>query len=187
MSTRRPAQPVARQPRAKDVRPGERPDPSWGLERRGPAPAHLDDVDQRLLAALADDARIPNNALAARAGVAPSTALTRVRQLRERGVIRGFHADVDPARTGHPLQAMIAVQMRGAARTRLSGYLQRLAELPGVLNVFLLGGAHDFFVHVAAADSDALNEFVIEHLSTDPDVALTETNLIFQHARASWY
>ncbi|MFC7878618.1 Lrp/AsnC family transcriptional regulator [Isoptericola sp. NPDC057391] len=203
MSTSRPAQPVPRQPRAKDVRSGERrgqdvrtqevrpadarPDPSWGLERRGPAPARLDDVDQRLLAALAADARLPNNALAARAGVAPSTALTRVRQLRERGVIRGFHADVDPARTGHPLQAMIAVQMRGAARTRLSGYLQRLAELPGVLNVFLLGGAHDFFVHVAAADSDALNEFVIEHLSTDPDVALTETNLIFQHARASWY
>jgi len=183
MSTRGSANPGARQPRPKDVRPPG----SWGLDRRSEPAAPLDDVDQRLLAALAEDARIPNNALAARAGIAPSTCLTRVRQLRERGVIRGFHADVDPGRAGHPLQAMIAVQMRGAARTRLSTSLQRLAELPGVLNVFLLGGAHDFFVHVAAADSDALNEFVIEHLSTDPDVALTETNLIFQHARAGWY
>jgi hypothetical protein len=26
---------------------------------------------------------------------------------------------------------------------------------------------------------------VIEHLSSNPDVALTETNLIFQHARAT--
>ncbi|WP_344249848.1 Lrp/AsnC family transcriptional regulator [Isoptericola hypogeus] len=169
--------------RPKDVRP----DASWGLDRGPEAPVRLDAVDHRLLAALAEDARIPNNALASRAGVAPSTCLARVRRLKEEGVIRGFHADVDPARAGRPLQAMIAVQMRGAARTRLSAYLQRLADLPGVLHVFLLGGAHDFLVHVAAPDSDALNEFVIEHLSTDPDVALTETNLIFQHARAGWY
>ncbi|CAM3557670.1 Lrp/AsnC family transcriptional regulator [Isoptericola cucumis] len=183
MPTRGSANPVPGQPRPKDLRH----DRSWGLDRRAGTSERLDDVDQRLLTALAEDARIPNNALAAKAGIAPSTCLTRVQRLRERGVIRGFHADVDPARAGHPLQAMIAVQMRGTARTRLSAYLQRLAELPGVLNVFLLGGAHDFFVHVAAADSDALNDFVIEHLSTDPDVALTETNLIFQHARAGWY
>jgi DNA-binding Lrp family transcriptional regulator len=158
-----------------------------GLERRAVGPVRLDETDHRLLAALADDARIPNNALAARVGIAPSTCLTRVRQLREKGVIRGFHADVDPALAGRPLQAIIAVRMQGHARSRLTAFLRQLAELPGVLNVFLLGGAHDFFVHVAAPDSDGLNDFVVENLSVNPDVALTETNLIFQHVRASWY
>lgn len=183
MTRRSPAPGVEGPVRPKDVRHFD----AWGLERRTAATVRLDDVDHRLLAALAEDARIPNNALAAKAGIAPSTCLARVRRLRDEGVIRGFHADIDPARSGHPLQAMIAVQLRGEARTRLSAYLQRLTELPGVLHVFLLGGVHDFQVHVAAPDSDALNEFVIEHLSTDPDVALTETNLIFQHARAGWY
>lgn len=157
------------------------------LERRAAGPVRLDEVDHRLLVALAEDARLPNNALAARVGIAPSTCLARVRQLRESGVIRGFHADVDPVLAGRPLQAIIAVRMQGDTRARLSSYLRQLADLPGVLNVFLLGGAHDFFVHVAAADADGLNDFVIEHLSTDPDVALTETNLIFQHARAGGY
>ncbi len=158
-----------------------------GLERRAAAPVRLDETDHRLLAALADDARIANNALAAKVGIAPSTCLTRVRLLRERGVIRGFHADVDPALAGRPLQAIIAVRMQGHARARLTAFLHQLAELPGVLNVFLLGGAHDFFIHVAAPDSDGLNDFVVENLSVNPDVALTETNLIFQHVRASWY
>jgi DNA-binding Lrp family transcriptional regulator len=158
-----------------------------GLERRAATPVRLDETDHRILAALADDARLPNNALAARAGIAPSTCLARVRQLREKGVIRGFHADVDPALAGRPLQAIIAVRMQGHARARLTAFLHQLAELPGVLNVFLLGGAHDFFVHVAAPDSDGLNDFVVENLSVNPDVALTETNLIFQHVRASWY
>jgi DNA-binding Lrp family transcriptional regulator len=158
-----------------------------GLERRAAEPVRLDETDHRLLAALADDARIPNSALAAKVGIAPSTCLTRVRRLRDEGVIRGFHADVDPALAGRPLQAIVAVRMQGHARSRLTAFGHQLAELPGVLNVFLLGGAHDFFIHVAAPDSDGLNDFVVENLSVNPDVALTETNLIFRHVRASWY
>lgn len=145
----------------------------------------LDTVDRVLVDELSRDARTPNNALAAAAGIAPSTCLGRVRALRESGVIRGFHADVDPALVGRALQAMIAVRMQTHARSRLQQFLRHLAGLPGVLNVFLLGGAHDFFVHVAVADSDALNEFVIGNLSGNPDVALTETNLIFQHAQSA--
>jgi len=157
--------------------------PVTGLERRTVAAPRLDEVDHVLLDELSIDARQPNSALAAKAGVAPSTCLGRVRQLRESGVIRGFHADIDPALAGRPLQAMIAVRMTADARSRLSAYLRQFGALPGVLNVFLLGGAHDFFIHVAAPDSDGLNAFVVEHLSGNRDVALTETSLIFQHAR----
>ena len=49
----------------------------------------LDPVDRAILHELAVDARMPNNALAERVGVAPSTCLARVRALdalaRERG------------------------------------------------------------------------------------------------------
>jgi len=144
----------------------------------------LDEVDRRLLRALAADARIPNNALARKAGIAPSTCLARVRALRERGVIRGYHADVDPAALGRPLQAMIAVRLRTSARAHITAFMARISRLPEVLNVFFLGGADDFFVHIAAADTEALREFVVEHLNADPDVGLTETNLIFDHVRA---
>ena len=144
----------------------------------------LDEVDVRLLREVAAHARTPNNALADAAGVAPSTAHARLRALQDSGVIRGFHADIDPARVGRSLQAMICVRMQGHSRAKLSAYLRGLSALPGVLNVYLLGGAHDFFIHVAVPDTEALNDFVIEHLSANPDVALTETNLIFQHAHA---
>src|ERR1022692_1448697 len=74
---------------------------------RGPSSSgELDEIDQIIVRELARDARIANNALAERVGIAPSTCLGRVRSLRERGVIRGYHADVDPAALGRPLQAM---------------------------------------------------------------------------------
>ena len=127
---------------------------------------------------------MPNNALAERAGIAPSTCLARVRALWERGVIRGYHADVDPAALGRPIQAMIAVRLQSHARGHIAEFMAKIAALPEVLNVFFLGGADDFHVHIAATSTDNLRDFVVVNLSGDPDVALTETNLIFEHIRA---
>lgn len=147
-------------------------------------PEVLDDVDRRILARLAADARIPNNALAELVGIAPSTCLGRVRALRDRGVIRGYHADIDPAALGRPIQAMIAVRLQSHARGHMTEFVAKVAALPEVINVFFLGGADDFLVHIAAGSTENLRDFVVVNLSGNPDVALTETNLIFEHVRA---
>lgn len=144
----------------------------------------LDAVDRRILLALAADARMPNNALSALVGVAPSTCLGRVRALRQRGAIRGYHADIDPAVLGRPLQAMIAVRLQAHARGHIPDFMAKIATLPEVINVFFLGGADDFLVHIAATSTENLRDFVVVNLSGNPDVALTETNLIFEHVRA---
>ena len=144
----------------------------------------LDDVDRRILRELVADARVPNNALAERVGIAPSTCLGRVRALRESGVIRGYHADVDPAALCRPIQAMISVRLQSHARGHIPDFMAKIAQLPEVLDVFFLGGADDFHVHIAATSTDNLRDFVVVNLSGDPDVALTETNLIFDHVRA---
>ena len=143
----------------------------------------LDDIDGRIVAALRHQGRLANNALADQVGIAASTCLTRVRSLVERGVIAGFHAEVDPAWIGRPIQAMSAVRLRGDARGANSEFSDRLAGMAEVLNVYFLAGADDFHVHVAAKDPDDLRMFVVDHLSSAPEVALTETNLIFEHKR----
>lgn len=154
---------------------------------RPPAPAPndvLDEIDRRIVRLLARDARMPNNALAERVGIAPSTCLGRVRALRERGVIRGYHADVDLAALGRPIQAMIAVRLQTHARARISDFAATVAGLPEVLNVFFLAGADDFYVHIAATGTGALRDFVVD-LSANPDIASTQTNLIFEHLRGA--
>ena len=120
----------------------------------------LDEIDRHIVRELARDARLANNALAERVGIAPSTCLGRVRSLRERGVIRGYHADVDPAALGRPLQAMIAVRLQSHARGRIRGFVAEVAGLPEVLNVFFLAGKDDFLLHVAAASTASLRDFV---------------------------
>jgi DNA-binding Lrp family transcriptional regulator len=141
----------------------------------------LDEVDHTILRVLAADARTPNNTLAAQAGVAPSTCLMRVRRLQDAGVIRGFHAELAPEALGRPLQAIVSVRLQAHARPRIGSFAHRLAALPGVLNVFFLGGVNDFQIHLAAKSPDDLRDFVVKNLSASRDVAITETNLIFEH------
>lgn len=141
----------------------------------------LDDLDRALLRELERDGRISNKDLAERVGVAPSTCHTRVAALRARGVLRGFHAEVDPEAVGRGLQAIIAVRLQAGARRQLGPFAHALASRPEVRDVYLLGGAEDILVHVAVHDSRALRAFVVEHLSTRHEVAHTQTSLVFEH------
>jgi DNA-binding Lrp family transcriptional regulator len=146
-----------------------------------PVQKPLDAVDREILTELVRDGRLPNNVLAERLGIAPSTALLRTQNLVKRGVIRGFRADVDHARVGAGLQAMVSVRVRPGARGSLMEFGKRLAQEPGVLNVYFVAGAFDFLVHVAASDTEGLRNFVTQNLSSRPETESTQTSLVFEH------
>lgn len=149
-----------------------------------PPAAVIDETDREILRVLAREGRIPNNALAERVGIAPSTCLGRVRALRDSGVIRGFYADIAPEAIGHTIQAVLAVRLQADARGAISEFAAKVATLPQVLNVFFLAGADDFLIHLGAASTQELRDFVVT-LSRGSEVASTETNLIFEHIRGS--
>lgn len=144
-------------------------------------PIRLDATDQVILRELMLDARIPNNTLAARAGIAPSTCLGRVRALREAGVIKGFHAAVDLEALGLIVFALISVRVHQGARSRMLEIAQRLKDLPNVQSVFLLAGDKDFLIHVACRTPAELRNFIADNLGSDPAIAHTQTNLVFDH------
>jgi DNA-binding Lrp family transcriptional regulator len=147
-----------------------------------PNPA-LDRIDRALVRELQNDARLPNKELAARVGIAASTCLARVRALRARSVIRGYHAEVDPEQLGRSVQAMIAVRIRRHARELVDGFWEHALSLPETVGVYNVSGADDFLVHVAVESSDALRDLLIDSIAGRPEVAHTETHLIFDYRR----
>jgi len=70
----------------------------------------IDDVDQKILEALAENARISLKELAQAAGLSSPSAAERLRRLEERGIIAAFTIDIDPAALGYPLQAIVRVR-----------------------------------------------------------------------------
>lgn len=140
----------------------------------------LDETDRAILRELAADARVPNNVLAERVGVAPSTCLGRVRALRAAGVIRGFHADIDLEAVGLTIFALVSVRVHSQARDRMRELGRSMQALPSVLSVFVLAGDRDFVLHVACRSPSHLRDFIAEHLGSNPAVANTQTSLVFE-------
>lgn len=79
----------------------------------------MDELDSAIIRHLQDDARQSNQDIARKVGIAPSTCLERTRLLRQRGVIRGYHADISLAALNRGVQALVAAQVRPLSRTVL--------------------------------------------------------------------
>ncbi len=144
----------------------------------------LDRIDREILAALANNARLSNKELAAQVGLAPSSCHERVKRLLQSGVLRGFHADIDPAALGVNLQAMISVRMRTHSRENYDHFRAYVLALPEVAAVYHTSGENDFLVHVLVRDAEHLKNFAIDAIITRPEVGHIETGLIFEHVRA---
>ncbi|MGK5557462.1 Lrp/AsnC family transcriptional regulator [Actinomadura kijaniata] len=143
-------------------------------------PGSLDETDLRILAALVEDGRLTNAALAARAGVAESTCAYRVRALRRSGVIRSVNARLDPAALGRPLQAIIKVRLGSHSRDLVRALYDDLVTIPGTLSVLHVAGDDDFLLHVAVPNAESLRDLILEHVTVHAVVRQTQTQLVFE-------
>lgn len=150
------------------------------IASKNPQSPALDDIDRTILAALLEDGRMTNAAIAARAGVAESTCAYRVRALRESGVIAGISARLDLASVGQPIQAVVKVHLSSHSRAHIDELFDRLVEIPGSLSVVHVAGDNDFHLHVAVASPERLRDLILEHITSHPAVTQTETQLVFE-------
>ena len=142
----------------------------------------LDRTDYEIISLLRNNARLSNKALAAAVGLAPSTCLLRVRRLMRDGVLKGFHADVDPASIGASLQAMIAIRLERHSRVEVEAFRSHALAQPEVVQLYHVAGVNDFMAHVWVRDTEHLREFAMTAFTSRDEVAHIETGLIFEHA-----
>ncbi|MFE7171287.1 Lrp/AsnC family transcriptional regulator [Streptomyces sp. NPDC057616] len=144
----------------------------------------LDAVDVALLRELQNDARQTNRDLAAKTGISPSTSLERVRLLRERGLVTGYHAAVSLEAVGRPVQALISVRIRPPARPVIEGFREWAHQLPEVIGMFVTSGTYDFLLHIAVVDVNGVYGFVIDRLTERREVADVQTIMAYEHVQS---
>ncbi|UJW36395.1 Lrp/AsnC family transcriptional regulator [Saccharothrix sp. AJ9571] len=141
----------------------------------------MDELDSAIVRLLQEDARQSNRDIARKIGIAPSTCLERTRLLRERGVIRGYHADIDLPALNRGVQALVTAQVRPLSRTVIDTFWQSVAKLPEVLSVFVTAGSDDFLLHVTAQDIEHLHSFLVDRLAKRREIVSFRTSIVFQH------
>ncbi|WP_143733523.1 Lrp/AsnC family transcriptional regulator, partial [Neisseria meningitidis] len=128
-------------------------------------------------------ARMSNRDVAASVGVSPTTALDRTRAMRAAGVFAGASLDVDLPSIGRSVQALVAVRIRPPSRKVIEAFRDWVSGLPETIGVFVTTGDQDFIVHVAVPNNDALYAFVIDKLTSRPEIADVRTSVVYEHVR----
>ena len=118
----------------------------------------VDLTDWKLLKALQENGRSRFSELALLVGLTPPAVAERVRRLEAAGVIRGYHADVDPALLGYPLTAIIRLSVpTGSGCSSLLGSLE---GVPEVLEAYRVTGAESGVLRAVVASADHLENLL---------------------------
>src|SRR3569623_3383433 len=144
----------------------------------------FDTIDRRILELLQSDGRMTNVDLAERVGLTAPPCLRRVRALEDRGVIRGYHADLAAATMGYPITVFAMVSLRSQAEHDLAAFEEHVATIPEVRECHMLNGEIDFILKIVASDLKSFQEILMTHLAPAPNVASVKTSLTIRTAKA---
>jgi len=145
--------------------------------------ATLDRIDRMLLAELQAEGRVTNVDLARRVGLTAPPCLRRVRTLEEAGVIRGYHADLDPSMLGFAITVFAMVSLRSQAEEDLRAFENHIKALPEVRECHMLNGEIDFILKIVSKDLQSFQEFLTSKLTPAPNVASVKTSLTIRTAK----
>jgi len=143
----------------------------------------LDSIDLQILSELQTDGRMTNVDLAAKVGLTAPPCLRRVRGLEQAGVIRGYHAALDPVLLGYGISVFALVSLRSQAESDLKAFEDHVAGLPQVRECHMLNGEIDFILKIVAADLHAFQNFLTSELTTAPNVASVKTSLTIRTSK----
>ena len=113
----------------------------------------LDDVDQRILAILAEQGRAGGAEIGRRVNLSQPAISARIKRLEDAGVITGYRAEIDPRQLGRPLHAVLRLR---TTQAHVTGALELFATMPEIRRIYRLTGEDCFLLDLRVADAETL-------------------------------
>src|ERR1700761_5584039 len=135
----------------------------------------LDSIDERIVAALIEDARASYATIGGLVGLSAPAVKRRVDRLQESGAIRGFSARVDPAALGWTTEAYVELFCR--ALTSPADIRAAVRRFPEVVGACTVTGEADALLHIQAADVGHFEQ-VVERIRAEPFTTRTRSVIV---------
>ncbi len=148
-------------------------------------PAELDEIDRRILRELRQDGRMSNAKLADKVSLSASPCWNRVRQMEESGVIEGYTVLLNQQALGLPDTVMIEVTLDRHDDETFERFGRALAELPEVMEAYLLTGEYDYLIKVAVAGTAGYEEFLRRKLYKLPGLRHSRSTFVLRCLKRS--
>jgi Lrp/AsnC family leucine-responsive transcriptional regulator len=132
----------------------------------------MEETDAEILRLLAADGRTSFTDLAKQTGLSVSAVHSRVRRLEQRGVIRGYHADIDPEALDLPLTAFVSVKPIDPAAP--DDAPDRLKDITSIEACHSVAGDESYILKVRVQSPTAL-EAVLQEIRGAANVSTRTT------------
>jgi DNA-binding Lrp family transcriptional regulator len=148
-----------------------------------PLKAELDSIDWKILRELQDDGRMTNVELSRRVGISAPPCLRRVKRLEDAGIIRGYRAILNSRVLGFDVVAFCFIGLHQQAEAEVKAFADRTRNWPIVRSAWMVSGDSDFLLHCVANDLGTFQNFVIEELTSTPNVGTVRTALTIRQVK----
>lgn len=121
----------------------------------------LDETGWRILHELQQNARLSFSELGQRVGLSSPAVTERVRRMEDTGIITGYRAEINTAKVGFPITAIIRVSAPGDCKQ----FNAAVSAFPDVLECYRVAGEDSAILKVIATSMEHLEE-IIDRLSS---------------------
>ena len=139
---------------------------------------HLDKHDKEIITKLLEDSSISNLNLSKEIGLAASSCLSRVKNLRKQNVITGYTATVDEKKLGIEVTCFAKILMAPFNRESSLRFTESVKNMPEVVECYTITGDGAFLLKIVAKSFQHYRDFVYDHILTIPNVANIDSSIV---------
>lgn len=144
----------------------------------------IDDIDRRILRAIAKDGRIPVQALGEIVGLSPTPVARRLRRLEEQGVVTGYAAQINEAALGYDVSVFVSVKLDRQIDNALSSFEIAITSFPEVVDCWLMTGSRDYLLRVVSRSMSDFEQFLVGRLTKVKGVAEIESSIPLRRVKS---
>ena len=130
----------------------------------------LSRIDRNILNHLRREGRLSFAELARRVGLTTTPCKERVKRLERDGFIKGYQANIDPAKLGRGLVVFVQITLQRTAGDAFREFTDAVKDIPEVEECHLVAGNFDYLIKARVRDMADYREFLGGSLMQLPGV-----------------
>ncbi len=134
----------------------------------------VNETDFKILRVLLEDARFSSRQIAKKVGVSVGTVLSRMKKMKDDGLVKGYSVIMDHEKLGYELTVVMEITV---SKGRLVEMENEIAKNPNVCSVYDVTGLTDAFIIAKFKNREELSRFT-KRLLALPYIERTNTHVV---------
>ncbi|MDR1391560.1 MAG: Lrp/AsnC family transcriptional regulator [Holosporales bacterium] len=135
----------------------------------------LDSIDIILLSNLQKKGRITNVELAENVGISAPPCFRRLKLMESRGIITGYHAEIDPRALGYEFRAVCIVSLFSQFLDEVENFVRIIKNSKNVRSCFSTLGNEEFVLTIVAKDLKEYESMLKSRIQSNKAVSGVKT------------